>query len=119
MIPYSFALLEMILDALYMLQNVGFYREAQPISATQPRENEEAAVTGSSRSVGCTMIRPWSVLESDFYSFFALRSWHSMNDHRRGQNTAIKGQMLAKKTKNPAKHIKQLHLSINREWQSK
>jgi len=32
-----------------------------------------------------------------------------------GQNTAIKGQMLGKKTRNPTKHIKQLHPSINRE----
>jgi len=36
-----------------------------------------------------------------------------MDDRGRGQNTAIKGQMLGKKAKNLAKHIKQLHSSIN------
>jgi len=33
----------------------------------------------------------------------------------RGQNTAIEGRMLGKKTKNPAKHIKTLYPSINQE----
>jgi len=42
-----------------------------------------------------------------------------MDDHGEGQNTAIEGQMLGKKTKHPAKHIKQLHPSINREYESK
>ena len=42
-----------------------------------------------------------------------------MNDHGEGQNTAIKGQMLGEKAKNPVKHIKQLYPSINREWESK
>jgi len=41
-----------------------------------------------------------------------------MDDRREGQNVAIKGQMLGKKTKDPAKHIKQLHLSIHRELES-
>jgi len=36
-----------------------------------------------------------------------------MDNHGRGQNTAIEGQM--PKTKNPTKYIKQLHPSINRE----
>jgi len=38
-----------------------------------------------------------------------------MDDRARGQNTVIKGKMMGKKAKNPTKHIKQLHLSINRE----
>jgi len=38
-----------------------------------------------------------------------------MDSRGGGQNIAIKGQMLGKKTKNPTKHMKQLHLSINRE----
>jgi len=38
-----------------------------------------------------------------------------MDNHGRGQNIAIEGQMLGKKTKNPIKHIKQLHPSINQE----
>jgi len=38
-----------------------------------------------------------------------------MDERGGGQNTAIKGQMLSKKTKNSAKHIKALHPSINRE----
>jgi len=38
-----------------------------------------------------------------------------MDDRGGGQNTAIKRQMLGKKAKNPAKHIKQLHPSINQE----
>jgi len=38
-----------------------------------------------------------------------------MDDHGGGQNAAIKGKMLGKKNKNPVKHIKQLHPSINRE----
>jgi len=38
-----------------------------------------------------------------------------MVDHGGGQNTAIEGQMLDEKAKNPAEHIKQLHPSINRE----
>jgi len=38
-----------------------------------------------------------------------------MDDPEGGQNTAIEGQMLGKKTKNPRKHIKQLYPSINRE----
>ena len=42
-----------------------------------------------------------------------------MNDRGGGQNTAIKAQMLGKNAKNPAKHIKQLHPSINREEESK
>jgi len=38
-----------------------------------------------------------------------------MDDRGGGQYTAIKGQMLGKKAKNPAKHIKQLRPSINRK----
>jgi len=34
-----------------MLQNVAFYRKAWSISATQPRENEKAVVTGSHRGL--------------------------------------------------------------------
>jgi len=89
-----------------MLQNVAFYREAQSMSAAQLRENREAAVRGSSRSMKCTTGRSWPVLESGFCSFFAPRVWHNMDEHGRGQNTAIKGQMLDKKAKNPTKHIK-------------
>jgi len=33
-----------------MLQNVTLYRKTSPISATQPRKNEEATVTGSPQS---------------------------------------------------------------------
>jgi len=36
-----------------------------------------------------------------------------MDDRWKGQITAIKGKMLGKKAKNLAKHIKQLHPSIN------
>jgi len=89
-----------------MLQNVTLYRKAQLISATQPRKNEEAAVTGSPRSVGCTMVRPLSGQELSFCLFFTLRLWHNMDDRGKGQNIAIKRQMLGKKNKNPAKHIK-------------
>ena len=42
-----------------------------------------------------------------------------MDERGGGQNTAIKGQMLDKKAKNPVKHIKQLHPSIDREYKSK
>jgi len=38
-----------------------------------------------------------------------------MDDHGGGENTAIKEQMMGKKTNNSTKHIKQLHPSINRE----
>jgi len=38
-----------------------------------------------------------------------------MDDYVGGQNIAIKGQMLGEKAKNPTKHIKQLHPSINPE----
>jgi len=38
-----------------------------------------------------------------------------MDDRRGGQNTAIEGKMLGEMTKNPAKRIKQLRPSINRE----
>jgi len=65
--------------------------------------------------VGCTTIRLWSALELDFCSFFALRAWHNMDDRGGGQNTAIERQMLGNKAKNPAKYIKQLYPSINRE----
>jgi len=36
-----------------------------------------------------------------------------MVDRGGGQNTAIEGKMLGEKTKNLAKHIKQLHPSMN------
>jgi len=42
-----------------------------------------------------------------------------MDNRRGGQNTAIKWQMLGNKTKNPAKYIKQLYSSINREYENK
>jgi len=69
--------------------------------------------------VASTTDRPCPVLEPDFYSFFALRTWYNMDDHGVGQNTAIYGQILGKKTKNPAKHIKQQYPSINLEYESK
>jgi len=53
------------------------------------------------------------MLEQPFCSFFALQSWYNMDNN--GQNTAIEGEMLGKKTRNPTKYIKQLYLSINRE----
>ena len=67
-----------------MPQNVAFYGEAQLISAAQLRENEEATVTGSPRIVGDTMGQLWPMLEPCFWSFFALRAWHNMDDHGRG-----------------------------------
>jgi len=36
------------------LQDVPIYRKLQSISATQPRENKEATVTGTPRSMGFT-----------------------------------------------------------------
>ena len=55
------------------------------------------------------------MLELGFCSLFAPRPWHIMDDRERGQNTAIEGQKLDKKAKNPVKHIKQLYPSINQE----
>jgi len=46
------------------------------------------------------------MLAPGFWSFFALRSWHNMDDHEGGQNVAVGGKMLGKKTENPTKHIK-------------
>ena len=98
-----------------MLQNVAFYREARSISAAQARENKEAIVTGSLRTMGDTISRSLPMLELNFCSFFTLRTWHNMDDCGGGQNTSIKRQMLDKRAKNPTKHIKQLYSSINRE----
>jgi len=42
-----------------------------------------------------------------------------MDDRGGGQNTPIEGQMLDKKAKNSTKHVKQLYLSVNREYESK
>ena len=49
------------------------YRRARLISATQLKEDEEAAVIGSPRSVVCTMVLPWFGLEPGSYSFLAPR----------------------------------------------
>ena len=91
MLLYTFALLGIILDALYYCIT-SLCREARLISATQPRKNEEAAATGSSRSMGCTTVQLWFVLEPDFCLFFTLWAWHNMDDHGRGQNIAIQGK---------------------------
>jgi len=87
-----------------MLQNVAFYRVDRSISAALLRENKEATVAGSPQTVACAGT-----------AFLLTFCSHNMDDHGGGQNTTIHGQMLGKKAKNHAKHIKQLYLSINRE----
>jgi len=54
-----------------------------------------------------------------FLLFSCSTGVQRMDDHGGGQNTAIKGQILVEKAKNLTKHIKQLHPSINREYESK
>ena len=75
----------------------GYYRKARMISATQPKKDEEAAVTGSPQSVGCTTVRLWFGLELDFCSFLAPQAKQLLSVLRGGQNTSIYGQMLGKK----------------------
>ena len=96
MLLYTFALLGMKLDCSLMLQNIAFYAEARSISATQLRENEDIIVIDSPRSMRCTIVRSWFVLEPGVCSFFALRSWLNIDDCAGGQITAIEGKMLGK-----------------------
>jgi len=63
-----------------------------------------ATIIGSTQSMGCTTVRPWSMLEPGFCSFFALQAWHNMDGRGGGQNTAIAGKMLGNKAKNSVKY---------------
>jgi len=69
------------------------------ISATQPRENEETALTGLPQSVASTTVQPWSAPKPISCSFLAPRMWQLMDDCGGGQNTAIKGKWWLKRLK--------------------
>jgi len=70
-----------------------FYRKTKTLSATQPKENEEATVSR------LTMVRgrhysPTMVLPGTDFLLFSC----SMGVHEEGQNTSNKGHILGKKS---------------------